>query len=245
MTLKFTLLFPTLLGLNSFGGIELRRMAPQFRLDSSEKKVGLSCSEAIYKFKIKNVSDNTQSIDVQYSIDVAESRVNLEDYTFEVKVYPVGEMFFTYPSCNDGWNVKATPEGTIKHNGETFNYLFWEGEDQFNTTKLDRNQGVIIPQNELISYLEGALTKFGFTSTERANFITYWFPNMKDVTNLYIYFLFNGACDEFTTLNISPEPSQTAHFYMLWADSGNDFNKIGLLPQEIPTFKNDGFTVLE
>ncbi|MFT6245433.1 MAG: hypothetical protein ACJA0U_001102 [Salibacteraceae bacterium] len=32
---------------------------------------------------------------------------------------------------------------------------------------------------------------------------------------------------------------------MLWADAGTDCNEIGLLPQEIPTFNRDGFTVLE
>ena len=163
----------------------------------------------------------------------------------DIELNVVGELSFTYPEYNDGWSVTADSLGNITNNGETFNYLFWEGDHEFDGSKVDRNQGVIIEQSELVAYLEGALTKFGFTSTERANFITYWFPNMKDVTNLYIYFLFNGACDEFTTLNISPEPSQTANFYMLWADSGNDLNKIGLLPQEIPTFKRDGFTVLE
>jgi hypothetical protein len=163
----------------------------------------------------------------------------------DIQLNTSGDLTFTYPKYNDGWSVTADSLGNITSNGETFNYLFWEGEHQFNTAKLDRNQGVIVPQNELVSYLEGALTKFGFTSKERADFITYWVPNMKDVTNLYIYFLFNEACDEFATLDISPEPSQTARFYMLWEDAGNDYNEIGLLPQEIPTFNRDGFTVLE
>jgi hypothetical protein len=67
--------------------------------------------------------------------------------------------------------VTADSLGNISNNGETFNCLFWEGEGQFNTAKLDRNQGVIVPQDELVSYLEGALNKFGFTSKERADFI--------------------------------------------------------------------------
>ncbi|MFT6500191.1 MAG: hypothetical protein ACJASQ_000298 [Crocinitomicaceae bacterium] len=132
-----------------------------------------------------------------------------------IQLNTTGDLTFTYPEYNDGWSVTADSLGNITNNGETFNYLFWEGEHQFNTTKLDSNQGVIVPQNELVSYLEGALTKFGFTSKEKADFITYWVPNMKDVTNLYIYFLFNEACDEFATLDISPEPSQSTFLHAL------------------------------
>ena len=163
----------------------------------------------------------------------------------DIQLKTTGDLTFTYPEYNDGWSVTADSLGNITTNGEAFNYLFWESECKFNASKLDRNQGVIIQQNELFSYLESALTTFGFNSKERADFITYWVPNMKDVTNLYIYFLFNEACDEFATLDISPEPAQIARFYMLWADAGTNYNEIGLLPQEIPTFTRDGFNVLE
>lgn len=62
---------------------------------------------------------------------------------------------------------------------------------------------------------------------------------------MYIYYLFNEACHEFATLNISPEPVKAVCFHMLWADAGTNYDGIGLLPQEIPTLTRDGFTVSE
>lgn len=168
-----------------------------------------------------------------------------KETNIDVKLNSTGDLFFTYPEYNDGWTVKADSEGNITHNDESFNYLFWESEQEFDQSFVDRNQGFHVSQDELVSFLESSLTKFGFTSKERADFITYWIPNMKDATNLYIYLLFNEACDEFATLDISPEPDQIARFYMLWEDAGTDYDKDGIVPQEIPTFNRDGFTVLE
>lgn len=168
-----------------------------------------------------------------------------EETKIDIQLETAGELSFTYPEYKDGWSVTADPQGNITYDNESFNYLFWESEQQFDQSIVNRSQGFYVPQDELVSFLETSLTKFGFTSKERADFITYWIPNMKDVTNLYIYLLFNEACDEFATLNISPEPAQIARFYMLWADAGTDYDKDGIIAQDIPTFKRDGFTVLE
>jgi hypothetical protein len=175
---------------------------------------------------------------VIYLYPETETEINIE-------VQAVGELTFTYPEYNNGWNVTADSEGNITHEGTSYNYLFWDSEQQLIASIVDYSQGFYIQGNELIAFLESTLTAYGFTSKERADFITYWAPNMKDVSNLYIYFLFDEACDSFATLNISPEPAQTARFYMLWADAGSDYNDIGLVPQNIPSINRTGFTVLE
>ena len=71
----------------------------------------------------------------------------------DIELNVVGELSFTYPEYNDGWSVIADSLGKITNNCETFNYLFWESEQQFDASKVDRNQGVIVNKSELITYL--------------------------------------------------------------------------------------------
>ena len=168
-----------------------------------------------------------------------------EETQIEIQLSTTGQSSFTYPEYKNGWSVLADSQGNITTGNETYNYLFWESEQVFDASLVDRNQGVIVAKKDLLTFLESSLNTFGFNAKERADFITYWIPRMNDATNLYIYFLFNDACDAFATLNISPKPAQIARFYMLWANAGTDYDEIGMLPQEIPTFKRDGFTVLE
>lgn len=168
-----------------------------------------------------------------------------EKTKIDIDLAVTGDLVFSYPEYNNGWSVTADSLGTITCGTETFNYLFWESDQVFNESIINRDQGVMIKQEDLLAYLEKSLTAFGFNAKERADFITYWIPQMKDATNLYIYFLFNEACDEFATLNIKPEPARIARFYMLWADAKTNYNEAGITPQEIPTFSREGFTVLE
>lgn len=168
-----------------------------------------------------------------------------EETEIHLEVEAEGELTFMYPKYENGWDVTADSLGNITANGENFNYLFWEGEQEFNTSQLSYEEGFYVQGSNITSFLESSLNQFGFTSKEKADFITYWAPQMKDATNLYIYFLFNESCDQFATLNISPEPAQIARFYMLWANAGSDYDDIGLIPQDIPTINREGFTVLE
>lgn len=168
-----------------------------------------------------------------------------EETRIEIELKTIGDLTFTYPEYNDGWSVTVDSLGTITSNNETYNYLFWESEQSFSESIVDRKRGAIVNKNNLVSYLEKSLTTFGFNSKEKADFITYWIPKMKDATNLYLYFVFNEACDEFATLNIRPEPARIARFYVLWAETETNCDEFGIIPQEIPSFSRDGFTVLE
>ncbi|MFT6981257.1 MAG: hypothetical protein ACJAUD_000020 [Crocinitomicaceae bacterium] len=307
--MRITLLFATLLSLNTFAGVELRRMAPQFRLVSSEQQSNLKSSESIYVFKMMNVSEDIASTRIHYSIDGIESKVNLKDYTFEVKstpgkhlfqiyigsdyeelysdslsideatknsydvyplrnyniieievdkpviylypeveqevtikVNPVGEMNFTYPKYNEGWNVIASPDGTINHEGNEYNYLFWESKQMINTVTFARKGGYVIEQKNIQSFLENKLKAAGFTSKEKADFITYWAPRMIEFETVLIEFIQNADCDQFATLDILPLPDHTNRFYMSWAEYDG-----GMVtqPQEIQKIDRSGFDVLE
>ena len=177
-----------------------------------------------------------------------------EKTNIEVKVEPVGEMVFVYPEFNESWNMypkydeswnfTATPDGKLNFGDQIFNYLFWESEQTVLTELINLSEGAIVKGNEVTAHLEEVLTNYGLSSQEQADFITYWVPQMKDANNLYIYLLFDDACDAFAELNIHPKPDQIGRIYMLW-DEIEDASDIKLKPQEIPVLNRDGFTVIE
>ncbi len=168
-----------------------------------------------------------------------------EDTTaVEVSVVPKGNFTFTYPDISRGWNYTCTPQGTIHDGEKTYPYLFWEAEFTFDPKVLEPNSGVILSGKKITPFLEAQLTQFGMTSSERADFITYWGPLLQNKTNLYIYFLFDEKCDALASLKINPEPTQISRFYVIWAEVPADYAP-DLEPQKVPQMQRDGFTVLE
>lgn len=161
-----------------------------------------------------------------------------------VNVQPEGEFIFTYPNIETGWNFTCEPDGTLTRGEESYRYLFWESQQDATSSLINPNQGIIIPGSKTVEYLEAQMTDFGITSEERADLITYWGPLMQNKTNVYIYLLFNEECDAFASLEISPEPSEIARFYVIWTEVPDNYNP-RLESQTIPKMKRDGFTVLE
>jgi len=156
-----------------------------------------------------------------------------------------GKLTFSYPTYEGGWHVTANPDGTFVHEDSKYNYLFWESTQTLPSDALDLTKGFIVKGENVTAFLEESLSKFGFTSKEMADFITFWVPEMKDNPNLYICYVYNKACNAFAELSITPEPDVLARFYMLWSPIAEDVSPDSVDAQEIPTFERNGFVVLE
>lgn len=154
-----------------------------------------------------------------------------------------GELTFTYPAYKNGWNVSADKNSNITVNNETFNYLFWESERKINVATIDFKSGFIVEQENVLSFLEDKLKLAGFTSKEKADFITYWAPRMIANETIFVQFIQNIDCNQFAELNISPQPDYINRFYVTWGKVNGDFQLI--TPQEITPINRNGFTVLE
>ena len=161
-----------------------------------------------------------------------------------VGIQPLGELTFTYPEIASGWHVTAHPNGILEHQENNYRYLFWEADQVVPEGIVDPTQGAIVSGNAATAYLEQQLTAFGMTAAERADFLTYWGPQMQTKTNLYIYLLFNEVCNTLASLEISPEPAEIARFYVIWTEVPENYNP-HLEPQKVPTMNREGFTVLE
>ncbi len=160
-----------------------------------------------------------------------------------VEVIPKGEFTFTYPKYENGWNVTANPDGTLKMNNATYNYLFWEASEQLNPQDINSNIGFVVPGEDITSFLEEKLTLAGLNGKERADFITFWAPRMTTHSDVFLQFHFNKTCDRFGKLNVTPKPNSIYRIYMIWQPV--DALRIAPKPQEIPVMDRSGFSVLE
>lgn len=154
-----------------------------------------------------------------------------------------GQLGFTYPAYENGWNVTAKPDGTIVKDSTEYPYLFWEADVQPLPQSID---GFIVPADQVTAFLERQLTHIGLNSKEKTDFITYWAPRMVSKGQVFIRFSWGKETDHFARLAISPTPDHLNRLYMIWSPIPANV-KFTELPnsQELPVFDRSGFDVLE
>lgn len=162
------------------------------------------------------------------------------DITIKLKVN--GDLTFTYPEYKDSWKFTADPSGKIEMNGASYNYLFWESSYKMPASNEKNTNGFCVAKEDVLLFLEEKLTEVGFTSIEKADFITFWGPKLIRNNYSVIRFMENDACNEFAELDITPKPTHLNRLYMVWSASSNF---VELTPQELTLMNREGFSVLE
>lgn len=162
----------------------------------------------------------------------------------DVKVKPKGEFTFTYPVYDKGWKVLAQPNGSLSFNDQDYNYLFWESSQKLNMEMVDLQKGSLIKGENALAFLEEKLTSAGFNAKEKADFITFWGPQLQKNELNFIHFIANEQCDQFAELEISPKPDHIYRYYILTFPVSSRMN-FTLEEQDLPKMNRDGFTVLE
>lgn len=166
----------------------------------------------------------------------------LEKTDISIKLKVNGNLTFSYPEYKDSWNFTADENGNIELNGQSYNYLFWESSYRMAASIEQTKNGFCVAREDILSFLEEKLTLIGFTSIEKADFITYWGPRMIQHKFATVRFMENEACNEFAELEISPKPDHVNRFYMFWCPSNSE---IELIPQALTPINREGFTILE
>lgn len=153
-----------------------------------------------------------------------------------------GDLAFTYPTYNNGWNFTASPNGNISMSGKDYNYLFWDSKMEANKLSPKNNEGFLVSSDTLLSFLENSLNQMGLNSKESADFITYWYPRMSVNEKNYVHFLFNDDCNSYAELNITPKPDHIFRVGMLWSKTNSN-----VIPpsQTIEKITREGFSVIE
>lgn len=162
-----------------------------------------------------------------------------------VRLDYAGKIIADYPAYDkniNGWKVTAYPDGHLINSvdNKEYSYLFWEGIPN-NNINYDLSNGFVVKGENTVEFLQTTLPKLGLTAKEYNEFIVYWYPRMKDNKYNLIHF----AEDEYTDvakLNIIPKPDSILRVFMVFKPL--DYN-INIIPQIIPEFTRNGFTVIE
>ena len=150
-----------------------------------------------------------------------------------------GKLTCTYPAYNNGWTVTASPDGTLTDaNGQTYNYLYWEGETY---AQYDLSKGFCVKGEETAAFLEDALAKLGLNRREANEFIVYWLPLMEQNEYNIISFQTDIYTDA-TQLKVNPAPDTLIRVFMAWQASES---AVDLPEQELTAPERNGFTVVE
>lgn len=157
-----------------------------------------------------------------------------------VKLKFDGNLDYTYPSYNNGWNVTAHPDGKIINHadGMEYSYLFWEGHSD---KAFDFSKGFVVKGVDTVKFLQEKLAFLGLTPKEYNEFIVYWLPEMQN--NPYNLISFQGTnYTDMAKLDISPKPDSIQRVFMAF----KPLNKSVKVPeQQLNQFKRSGFTVVE
>jgi len=150
-----------------------------------------------------------------------------------------GFLTTTYPKYENGWNVKAYPDGTIEnHDGRKYSYLYWEGQTDYD---FNIDKGFVISGDETAEFLYNKLYQMGLNYKESNDFITYWLPEMEANDYNLIHFS-TEEYEEIAKLNVKPTPDNLIRIFMVYKPL-DEF--IEIPEQEIEPFNRDGFTVVE
>lgn len=159
-----------------------------------------------------------------------------------VKLHYGGGLAVTYPEYNNGWNVVASPNGTLvnRTDGKEYSYLFWEGN--YNNETYDMSQGFVVKGSETQTFLQTNLAKLGLTPKEYNEFIVFWLPRMKDNAYNLIHFASAKEYDQKAVLDITPKPDSIRRIFMVYKKIDRNMS---VTPQHITPFSRNGFTVIE
>ncbi|NOQ75314.1 MAG: hypothetical protein GQ574_25105 [Crocinitomix sp.] len=160
----------------------------------------------------------------------------------------LGDLTFTYPEYNAGWNVTVDQNGISDPLTErSYPYLFWEGEmDGLVYEKEAGNvSGQVIATDTLVAFLEHQLTAIGLNRQEQTDFITFWAPKMANSEYVFVQFLLDDLyASKVAELTINPAPEALKRVYLLYTPF-QEIPNIEFSPQAFKPFKRAGFTVIE
>ncbi|SFA89455.1 hypothetical protein SAMN05216249_104143 [Acetitomaculum ruminis DSM 5522] len=165
-----------------------------------------------------------------------------EETDVSVSLDYAGDFTCLYPefSQDNTWKVRAYPDGSLKDaSGETYNYLFWEGESDI---EYDFSRGYCIKGEDTKDFLEDELKKLGLNRKEANEFIVFWLPKMKDNKYNVISFQKEAYTDN-AKLKTTPETDSQIRVFMAWYDS-DTFVEIKK-PKEENCPQRKGFTLVE
>ena len=154
---------------------------------------------------------------------------------------PTVDFTTTYPFYKGGWNVVASPDGTlVDKNNREYNYLYREGYTNYH---VDLSEGFVVSKDKYIDFLEDKLAYVGLSDKEACDFISYWLPLMNEYD--YCLVSFQKDYGEKVKIEYSVEPNN--ELVVFTAIQGLD-EPIQVVEQDLSSYKDfvrEGFVSVE
>ncbi len=159
-----------------------------------------------------------------------------------VQLSPVGGFTKTEPAYGEGWNVTASPDGSLvnKADGETYPYLFWEGRGGFYA---EPKYFDVIAKADVDQYLTMTLAKYGLNAQEMADFKEFWLPRMQSADYYKIGWHGTSVMNALAPLHLSLAPQTLIRILMDYTELSSPV--VGKPLPSIATPERQGFTVVE
>ncbi len=178
--------------------------------------------ESTYSFEIKTLITKEEYKNIKRYGTPNDPSLTTEDKPM-IYIYPEKEMEVniklgnpdllttTYPKYNNGWDVLALPDGTLKYNNREYYGLYWEGMNHYVEVK---NEGFVVAGQDVESFLEEKLSILGLNEKEANEFIVYWLPKMERNAYNYIYFETGEEIDSYMPLIVTPKSDSMIRIVM-------------------------------
>lgn len=130
-----------------------------------------------------------------------------------VKLTIPGVITTSIPQYNNGWNVIASPDGTLISNGQKYTELFYETAQ---TPATPPSKGWVIKTSDLKAKLTEITSALGLNRREQNEFLAYWLPRLNSLNKPYVFVSFFDSLikDSVDKVDITPTPDNFIQFIM-------------------------------
>lgn len=159
----------------------------------------------------------------------------------QVEVAPQGGISKSEPAYDNGWSVRAEPDGTLSIGTKTYPSLFWEGGLGSYTIP---TRGFVVARSEIHSFLSRSLAKLSLKSNEISDFEAFWEPRLNASKAPYEFITFSDAnvMNVVAPLTITPKPDNVIRILM---DAKPLDQPISVEPLVLNPHARTGFTAVE
>lgn len=163
-----------------------------------------------------------------------------EETNIHVELDFNGTITSVYPAYENGWDVVASPDGTLtdSETGREYYCLFWEG---VSAAAYDLTEGFVVAGADTEAFLEDTLKTLGLTDKEANEFIIYWLPQMEGNAYNLISFQQEVYTDN-AVLTVEPAPDTMLRVFMAYKPLEYP---VRVLPQKLENTERTGFTLVE
>lgn len=159
-----------------------------------------------------------------------------------VKLDLKGSITVSEPIYENGWTVTAAPDGRLTDaNGNTWDYLFWEGITDFVP---QTETGYCVAGADAAEFLAEQLPLWGLQGEEIDEFVEYWLPVMEANPWQIVTFNDPGYLNA-VTYTISPAPNKLIQVFMMIIPVDGPVNLNAPVPPTAEEFAREGYVAVE